>query len=57
MQGGFGGAALDGDAQEQDWLDISFCVFRVIFVMSLIYFYSSFFRFLLIFVGGLLFYL
>jgi len=43
-QGGF--AAPDDDDLQNDWLDVMFTVMRGVFLLSIIYFYSNFYRIL-----------
>ena len=46
-QGGFVAADND-DLVANDWLDVLFTMFRYVFFLSIIYFYSNFWRFLLV---------
>lgn len=51
------GGAVEEELQDQDWLDILFWLFRVIFILALIYIYSTPERFIIITLVALFVYL
>lgn len=52
-----GGEILNEDELNRDWLDWVYTIFRAVILLSVVYFYSSFSRFVMVMVAMLVLYL